>query len=381
MSKVRKIGILVIVNLILWSQVAYAKYRYYFEEVAFELSRDKNAPICKVSYSVEEITNQNVLVTITSNKEMEQVSGFELSSDKKTLTKEVTENENKKVIVRDLSGNCAEVEYNVNNIDKEPPKIIGCEDGKTYDSPVTIDCMDNDEIKEFTIDKYEDTLKMECRKGYDDCFATYGTDRTKSSLTLHIKGHPIGTKKYQYYANNELYTTSTEEEYTFTGLEKGTEYELKVQALDEVGNRLDEAKLTVRTSYYGSIYSNKTQNQWEATIQALDSSVSYIRYAVWNVYEEKNVKWQKADIRNCQAKLQFQAFHKSSYPHYMIHAYLYSQENEILDIVEFSVDLATSYEKKEGTQETMNEIQEPGNYQIKAVDFAGNETIYHIKVE
>ena len=65
--------------------------------------------------------------TIEADEEIEQSSGFVLSEDKKSLSKMVYVNESDKVLVKDLSGNYSEIEYNVNNIDKEPPQIIGCE--------------------------------------------------------------------------------------------------------------------------------------------------------------------------------------------------------------------------------------------------------------
>lgn len=359
----------------------YAKYTYYFEETIAEFSRDNNQPVCQVSYSEERQMNQNITVTISANKEIEQVSGFRLSEDKKTLTKVVTQNESKVLTIRDISGNCALVEYRVDNIDKEPPKIIGCEDGETYQAPLTLDYSDNDEIQKIEINSYENALVLACQGIYYDCAEYHGIGKTKSEITLQVKANPQNTKKYKYYANDELYATTTEKEYQFTGLEAGTEYLLKVQALDDLGNILDESEIAAKTSYYGSIDSRKTENQFQATFQDMEPCVSKIKYAIWNVFNEKKVIWKEAEIVDKKTQIDFSPFNLSHYPNYIVHAYLYDKEDEILDIVEFSIDFATHYEEQERAEENLYEIKKTGNYEIKVVDFAGNETIYHIKVE
>lgn len=379
--KIRRVTIIILLNLILLTNMTYAKYRYYFEETIIELTRNANAPICNISYSTEEITNQNVIVTITSNKEIEQVSGFELSEDKKILTKEVIENESKNITVRDFSGNCTQLEYQVNNIDKEAPEIIGCEDGKTYFAPLMIDYKDNQEIKNVSIEKYQDKLTLEYQNIYYDCADLYGIGRTKSQIEIKVKEHPFGTKRYKYYINDELYATTSEKQYIFTKLNKGTVYKVKVQAIDSLGNVLDEKEMVAKTSYYNTIISSKTKQDWKAEINEIDDSVSKISYAVWNIYDEKNTIWQNAQIVNQKAQIDFTPFCVSLYPAYVIHAYLYDTNNEVMDIIEFSIDFATNYEKKEKKEENLYEIIEAGNYQIKVTDFAGNETSCHIKIE
>lgn len=220
------------------SNISYAKYVYYFEETIVELTRDSNLPICTVSYSTEELTNENVVVTIQSNKEIEQVSGFALSEDKKTLTKEVSQNESQKIAIRDLSGNSMEMEYSVENIDKEPPQILGCSNGGIYTEPLELDYSDNEEIKEVSIDRYDYELAIIGSQDNEDV----------SQLTVYIEAHPLHTKKYRYYIHDKLYSTVTDLQYTFTSLEEDSV--IKVEALDELGNVIDTAILTeIRKEY------------------------------------------------------------------------------------------------------------------------------------
>lgn len=378
--KINKIAIVFMIILVIAKSTAYAKYAYQFEETIIELTRDPNPPVCSVTYSAEEMTKENVTVTITANKEIEQVSGFVLSEDKKKLSKEVSENESGMIKIRDFSGNYADIEYAVSNIDKQAPQIIGCENGQTYQSPVLLDYFDDTEIKEIIVDRYNSQLELMLHEIYSDSCFYHGIDRTDSSLTVQIKEHPANTKKYKYYLNNQLYTTTTDTNYTFTGLTKGTTYHIKVVAIDELGNVIDTSTIQGKTSYYHAIESQKSNDKFTATLEQIDYSVEKIRYAVWNGYDEKNIQWYEEKVENEEVSISCLSQHNGLYPLYTIHAYLYDNQDNVLDMIGFSIDFGTNYEKKD-VSTNINEITEAGNYQIIAKDFAGNETIYSIKVE
>ena len=244
------------------------------EEEIIKLTRDSSFPVCKVTYSVQEMTNENVMVTLNCNKEVEQVSGFKLLEDRKTLTKELTENKGEKVRIRDLSGNEIEVEYQVNWIDKQVPQIIGCENGGIYEGPLKLEFYDNQQIQEIKIDRYESHLFV----------TAYEKD---ANLVVCVEAHPLDTRKYRYYVNDKFYSIVTEPIYEITNLAFLQENKIKIEALDEEGNILD----TVLLEEIGNL----------------------------------------------------------------------PKENRI--------------------QNSESELIEPGNYQIKVSDLAGNETIYHIKIK
>ena len=84
---------------------------------------DKTGPSVDVEYSTKEPTNKNVTVTITSSEEIQEVEGWTLSSDKKVLTKEYTENTKETITVKDLAGNEVQVNIEIANIDKTLPDI------------------------------------------------------------------------------------------------------------------------------------------------------------------------------------------------------------------------------------------------------------------
>ena len=80
---------------------------------------DKTAPNLGALYSTNELTNENITVTITSNEEVQPVLGWILSDDKLSMTKEFSANiEDETVMVKDLAGNEGNVVINITNIDK-----------------------------------------------------------------------------------------------------------------------------------------------------------------------------------------------------------------------------------------------------------------------
>ena len=84
---------------------------------------DKTGPNVNVGYSTKNPTRENVTVTITANEEIQAVQGWTLSSDKKTLTKEYTENTTETITIKDLAGNETQVNIEISNIDKNLPEI------------------------------------------------------------------------------------------------------------------------------------------------------------------------------------------------------------------------------------------------------------------
>ena len=299
MRKIRKITI-VIVGVFFIKSIVYAKYTYVFEQQIVELKRDANIPICKVTYSSEEMTNQNVQITITSNKEIEQASGFELSEDKKKLTKWVEENGDGQITVRDLEGNSTEVEYHVENIDKEKPKLINCEDGGIYKRPFQIEYSDNSEIKDVSIQKISDQLiaTIEEKKiGEED-------NTNNASLTLAIQGSPKETKKYRYYLNHELIATSLQENYTFAGLEKEVTYLIRVEALDGLGEKIGETEIETKIDSSSKSSSENEEKVLKNTKnelverRRLSNTIRRYRWKCSSFFYKNRINFQKTIEKN-----------------------------------------------------------------------------------
>ena len=98
---------------------------------------DKDAPVLTAEYDITTSTNQNVTATIKSNEAMQEVEGWTLSEDKKSMTKVYEANVSEDVTVKDLVGNTATVTITITNIDKVAPVVSGFTEGKTSYKEVT----------------------------------------------------------------------------------------------------------------------------------------------------------------------------------------------------------------------------------------------------
>ena len=106
---------------------------------------DNKGPQATVSYSIEEITNQNVEVTITADEKINnQVEGWAFTDINQTAMKKTySSNTEEKVNIQDELGNNTEVTVSIKNIDKAAPTITGVENGKTYEQSVTPNITDD----------------------------------------------------------------------------------------------------------------------------------------------------------------------------------------------------------------------------------------------
>lgn len=77
----------------------------------------------QISYEPKELTNQNVRVIISANNKIQEVTGWELSEDKKSISKIYEENTEETVIIKDEYMNETKQQIVINNIDKVPPQI------------------------------------------------------------------------------------------------------------------------------------------------------------------------------------------------------------------------------------------------------------------
>ena len=80
---------------------------------------DKEKPKVEVNYSTTKTTNGDVVVTIKANKEMQEIDGWTLSSDKKSMTKTYSQNTRETITVEDLVGNNTKIEVVISNIYKD----------------------------------------------------------------------------------------------------------------------------------------------------------------------------------------------------------------------------------------------------------------------
>ena len=106
---------------------------------------------CTVDYSIKTLTNQNVIVKITSINQLQELDGWELSSDKKTLTKEYTKNIKETILVSDVEENEKQINIEINNIDKTGPSVnVGYSTKNPTRENVTVTITSNEEVQAIT---------------------------------------------------------------------------------------------------------------------------------------------------------------------------------------------------------------------------------------
>lgn len=175
--------------------------------------------IVNVTYTPEgdELVTTSVLVTISSDKILQELDTWVLSEDKLTLTKEYTENIDTTVTIKDLAGNETEVEVIVNKInhsleftpDLKIENLVAnkvkatitsleqltitntdwietiLEDGTySYEKIYTASTV---EIVEYTSISGEGTIEVEIDIVFDDLFVTYSeTEITEEDVTAYV---------------------------------------------------------------------------------------------------------------------------------------------------------------------------------------------------
>lgn len=125
-----------------FSIISYSKYFKEYELEAIQIITDNEAPTYKLSYNTKKFTNKDLEIKIIFSEEIQELQGFEKVNNL-IYKKILKENKTEKLEVLDLAGNKAEVEYNVNWIDKQIPKIIGINDNETYYATQKVNYKDN----------------------------------------------------------------------------------------------------------------------------------------------------------------------------------------------------------------------------------------------
>ncbi len=109
---------------------------------------DKEKATFKMSRSTTQPTNDNVTINIYSSKELKPVTGWEISSDKKQITKKYDTNTEEKVIMETVNGYKYSITINVKNIDKTVPEAnVKYSIKETTSTPVKVEIVSNEQLK------------------------------------------------------------------------------------------------------------------------------------------------------------------------------------------------------------------------------------------
>lgn len=109
---------------------------------------DKIAPNLTVNYSTKELTNETVTATIVADEPIQQVEGWALQEDEKTLTKIYAKNITENVDVYDIAGNKSTAQIEIINIDNIAPQAdIKYSTTKLTNENVKVTITANEKIK------------------------------------------------------------------------------------------------------------------------------------------------------------------------------------------------------------------------------------------
>ena len=139
--------------------------------------------------------------------------------------------------------------------------------------------------------------KVVCSGGYkvdqdQPTVVISSTSSTESTITINLSGRDShsGIQSYKYSINNGAYIKTTDSTHTFTGLESGTSYSIKVQVVDKAGNVSSEVTTNVITTVlyhwkkYSIAYASKeefvpaTNDDSTYTVPVTNAYIAFTKY-------------------------------------------------------------------------------------------------------
>ncbi len=382
MKKIKKIFFIELLIILILTINTYAKYNYSFNINAFSLKRDSSEIVYNISRTENKYINKDVLLTIDFNKKVQKIDGFEISKDGKTLTRLITKNENKTIVVEDISGNKKDISYSVDNIDKIPPEIIGIDDEMTYFENRSINYTDNIGIKEISVDLYSN-LCVQCYQDYYDTNDYKGIDVIGDSIKINVIAHPKNTKYYKYYLNGNAVAKTSETMYKFTGLQLGTTYNIGVEALDKNEVVLERKNQNIVTKFFTNIKVEKIGNSdCNVKLYGLDNRIGGVVGVGYTSKSEKKVFYTNInEDRSININFPISEITGNIQEgYYYFHLQLYDNKLEnIYNTVCCNVIFNQNYLPVIKKINPYN-LEYSGNYQIIVTDLAGNITEKNIKI-
>lgn len=173
-----------------------------------------------INYSTKEKTNKDVLVTITSDEAMLPISGYQLSNDKKTLTRSFSTNTESTIVVFSQTMKTAIINISISNIDKT-------EATKPQDDPLPTPTPGKVSLK-LDYDIYTNALNLKLTVAY-----------------------PAEVVSYSYMCGDGNWSdATTEKQYRCSNLIMGTTYKVAARAVTKNSGTITTAISSVKTSAF-----------------------------------------------------------------------------------------------------------------------------------
>ena len=366
--------------------IVLAKYTYNINENVIKLSRDTRIANYVITYSEPvEYTNQDIKVSVTFDKEIEYLFGFN-KIDEYNFEKIYSQNVNENVNFIDYSGNKSSIEIIITNIDKEPPKIIGIEEENNLKVPFKLDYTDNIGVKKIEVKRYVQDLDYRVLDHFYDDNSFYGIDVLDTTIKATIIGRPLGTEKYRYYLNNELKAITDNISYEFKNLTAMTKYTVKIEAIGKNDEVIDVREKVVTTQCFSKVEESKNSNLGIITLKGIYPIVKSIQANVYSDENPNDVTYVQIPYDSSKGEFTF-VFNRETFKYtnpqygYKIHFYFFDENRKEVSVLPFNLKFgAVANEFILDVKDVYN-IVKKGTYKIVVEDIAGNVTEKYITIK
>ena len=366
--------------------IVLAKYTYNINENIIKLSRDTRIANYVITYSEPvEYTNQDIKVSVTFDKEIEYLFGFN-KIDEYNFEKIYSQNVNENVNFIDYSGNKSSIEIKITNIDKEPPKIIGIEEENNLKVPFKLDYTDNIGVKKIEVKRYVQDLDYRVLDHFYDDNSFYGIDVLDTTIKATIIGRPLGTEKYRYYLNNELKAITDNISYEFKNLTAMTKYAVKIEAIGKNDEVIDVREKVVTTQCFSKVEESKNSNLGIITLKGIYPIVKSIQANVYSDENPNDVTYVQIPYDSSKGEFTF-VFNRETFKYtnpqygYKIHFYFFDENRKEVSVLPFNLKFgAVANEFILDVKDVYN-IVKKGTYKIVVEDIAGNVTEKYITIK
>ena len=301
---------------------------------------DKTAPECTVSYNTHE---DYIEAVITSNEELTEKNGWNLSDDNKKLSKIYYHDTTENVVVYDLAGNTVSVPINITGIE-EGEFTIQVDYQVVSENKVTVKITSNEALKNingWTISSDEKTLSKTYEENVSENLTVYSKNNDKKNIAI----------KYFFPDNDNIRDESINVYYSDKNLtNKSVVVFINSKKLLE---ELDGWELTDDGYSLTKVYSSNTDET--ISVPLANNTTEEVKIKITNIDKEKPTITD--------------AVNNGVYNSLKL---IFSEDVE-------SITIEKDGEKIEYEENMI--LTSKGSYVIKLIDKAGNESVYNLVIE
>lgn len=381
MKKLSKVIVLLISIMLFFMQpVIEAKYVLSYTNEIAKIYIDNVNPTIE---GVEEDGkyNQDVKVTYYDNTKIKnavyyynsEIKNFDVEPQTFESGHMFTEEGYYKILVTDIYNNQTQIETFL--IDKTAPQILGVENGIIYDLPPNVEYYDKYGIEKIEITT-EEELELEYQ--YKNSNQRPLSDRTSSTLTVHVSYAPKSAMEYKWYIKKEtekeyqLIESNLENQFTFTNLESETRYNIYCIASTSDNKSYMSNIITAQTitDVEKVEIIEVTSSGYKIKVTQIAKQYQYIYLPTWSDENgQDDIIWYKyniIDYDECVFEIDYNNHNKET-GKYKTHIYLEEDGKDRRYVQTLEVWVGED-------EPTHEETEVKGNVGITVTDKAGNQS-------